>query len=142
NVCLLSYLETAAMQRRYFLSRSLAAMLAAGAAPAAITARDKSGANNVIIGTGEHRYECIHNWGTLPKKVQWETTHGVAVDSAGLVYIKQQGHSGKPAQDTIFVFDPKGQFVRSFGKIYHTGGHGIDVRKEGKEEFLYLTNTW
>jgi hypothetical protein len=129
------------MHRRQFLSRSLAAMLAAGTAPAAITAREKSGTKNAIIGTGEHQYECLHNWGTLPKGFQWETTHGVCVDNAGLIYIKQQGLHN-PDKDTIVVFDPKGTFVRSFGKIYHRGGHGIDIRKEGKEEFLYLTNTW
>ena len=44
--------------------------------------------------------------------------------------------------DTIFVFDPKGKFVRSFGKDWHGGGHGIEIRKEGNEEFIYLSNTW
>ena len=38
------------MHRRSFLSRTLAAMLATGVAPAALTARDKSGTKNVIIG--------------------------------------------------------------------------------------------
>jgi hypothetical protein len=130
------------MQRRQFLQSSLATLLAAGAAPNAITARDKSGTKPPIIGTGEHRYECIHNWGELPKHLRWETTHGVCVDAEGLIYIKQQGHDGQPAIDTIVVFDPEGKFVRSFGKMYHRGGHGIDVRKEGKEEYLYLTNSW
>jgi hypothetical protein len=40
----------------------------------------------------------------------------------------------------IVVFDPKGRFVRSFGKEFHKGGHGIDLRKEGREEFLYLSD--
>jgi hypothetical protein len=40
--------------------------------------------------------------------------------------------------DTILVFDSAGKFVRSFGKEYYPGGHGIDIRKEGSEEFLYL----
>ena len=44
--------------------------------------------------------------------------------------------------DTVLVFDPKGKFVRSFGKEWHGGGHGIDIRKEGSEEFIYLSNTW
>lgn len=128
------------MIRRDFLSRSVAAMLAAGVAPNAITARDKSDTKNPIIGTGEHKYECIHNWGELPKSLRWQTTHGVCVDAEGLIYIKQAGHGSK-AQDTIVVFDAKGKFVRSFGKGYHGGGHGIDIRKEGKEEFLYLCDT-
>src|SRR5262245_8047065 len=130
------------MDRRELLSRSLAAMLAAGVAPFAVTARDKSGTKNAIIGTGEHRYECFHNWGELPSSLRWETTHGVCVDGEGLVYIKQQGLNAKTPIDTVVVFDPKGKFVRSFGKIYYNGGHGIDLRKEGSEEFLYLTNSW
>lgn len=125
------------MHRRSFL----AAMLAAGAAPAAITAQDKSGTRPPILGTGEHKYECHHNWGTLPKTLRWQTTHGVCVDAEGLIYIKMQG-LGQTAQDTIAVFDQTGKFVRSFGKIYHGGGHGIDVRKEGNQEYLYLTNSW
>jgi hypothetical protein len=121
------------MKRRTFLSASLAA----GLAPAAITARDKSGTKNAIIGEGDHKYECFHDWGNLPKGFKWETTHGVCVDGAGSIYIKQQGHGGQ-AKDTVLVFDPKGNFVRSFGKQYYPGGHGIDLRKEGGEEFLYL----
>ncbi|MFO0844306.1 MAG: peptidase [Gemmataceae bacterium] len=129
------------MQRRDFLSRSVAAMLASGIAPLAITARDKSGTKPVVIGSGEHTYECDHHFGELPSKIKWQTTHGVAVDTEGLIYVTHQGY-GKEVMDIIVVFDPRGKFVRSFGKIYHTGGHGIDVRREGGEEFLYLTNTW
>ena len=125
------------MQRRTFLSASLAA----GLAPAAITAREKSGTKNAIIGEGEHKYECHHNWGKLPAKLSWQTTHGVCVDAEGLIYIKMQGTGNQP-QDTIVVFDPKGKFVRSFGKEYHGGGHGIDLRKEDGKEYLYLTNSW
>lgn len=132
------------MKRREFLKGTLsagAAMWAAGQAPAIVAAEDKAGSKNAIVGTGAHQYECVHNWGDLPSTMQWQTTHGVAVDEAGLIYIKQQGHGDKPAQDTIVVFDPKGKFVRSFGKEYHPGGHGIDIRKEGGEEFLYLCDT-
>jgi hypothetical protein len=124
------------MHRRQFLRTTAAAL----AAPAIVGATDKAGAKNVVIGSGEHRYECFHNWGEMPEGFVWQTTHGVAIDEAGFVYIKQQGHGGKPAIDTILVFDPKSKFVRSFGKEYHPGGHGIDIRKEGGEEFLYLSD--
>ena len=45
------------------------------------------------------------------------------------------------------MFDPAGKFVRSFGNEYsafniHTVGHGIDIRKEGNTEYLYLCHTW
>lgn len=127
------------MQRREFLSRSLAAMLAAGAAPLAVTARDKSGTKPAVVGSGEHTYECNHHFGELPSSIKWQTTHGVAVDAEGLVYVTHQGH-GKNVTDTVVVFDPKGKFVRSFGKKWDSGGHGIDVRKDGGEEFLYLSH--
>jgi hypothetical protein len=127
------------MQRREFLKNTAAAgaALAVGA-PAIIGATDKAGSRNPVIGVKGHEYECVHNWGELPSHIHWETTHGVTIDEAGFIYIKQQGHNGKPAQDTIVVFDPKGKFVRSFGKDIYPGGHGIDIRKEGNEEFLYL----
>src|SRR5690349_12732337 len=102
------------MQRRDFLKQSAAAGLALGG-PAILGARDKSGTKNPILGKGEHRYECVHDWGKLPRRLKWQTTHGVAIDEEGLVYIKHQGHGGTPAIDTIVVFDPRGKFVRSFG---------------------------
>ena len=128
------------MRRRDFLKQSTAAGAAAfasAAAPAILGARDKSGTQNPTIGEGEHRYECIHNWGELPRHLHWETTHGVTIDDDGFIYIKHQGLN-RAAMDTIVVFDPKGKFVRSFGKGYYPGGHGIDIRKEGGEQFLYL----
>lgn len=129
------------MQRRTFLKQSaaLTSLLAAGAAPAVLGADDKAGTKNPVLGQGEYRYECVHNWGELPASIKWQTTHGVAVDAAGLVYITHQG-AGKDVMDTVVVFDPKGKYVRSFGRKYHTGGHGIDIRKEGSEEFLYLSH--
>jgi hypothetical protein len=39
------------------------------------------------------------------------------------------------------VFEPSGKFVRSFGKQWNFGGHGIDIRNDGGEEFLYLAIT-
>jgi hypothetical protein len=129
------------MKRRDFLKRSAAAgaaLMASG--PIILGAEDKAGTKNAVIGSGEHRYECIHNWGELPPDYAWQTTHNVAVDSTGLVYITHQGMGKK--MDTVLIFDPQGKFVRSFGKEWWGGGHGLDIRKEGSEEFIYLTNTW
>jgi hypothetical protein len=128
------------MKRREFLKKTTAAAaLAVSSGPYIVRADDKAGTKNAIIGEGEYRYECVHDWGELPNHIKWQTTHGVAVDEEGLIYIKHQGHGGA-ALDTIVVFDPKGKFVRSFGKGYYPGGHGIDIRKEGTEQFLYLSD--
>jgi hypothetical protein len=129
------------MIRRDFLKASVVTAGAAawaGTGPLILHAADKAGSKAAVVGQGEHRYECNHHWGELPSSLEWQTTHGVCVDEEGLVYIKHQGHGGKPAIDTVVIFDPKGKFVRSFGKGMHPGGHGIDLRKENGEQFLYL----
>ena len=127
------------MDRRNFLKAAAAAPAVAATGPIILGAEDKAGSKRVTVGTGEHTYEWHGGFGELPPGVTWQTTHNVAVDAAGLVYISQQGH-GK-LEDTVFVFEPSGKFVRSFGKGWHGGGHGLDVRAEGGEEFVYLSNT-
>lgn len=130
------------MQRREFLKKSAATVALSGSVgPLFLNAEDKAGSKRPVIGTGEHKYECYHDWGQLPSSLTWQTTHGVTIDSQGLIHIKQQGHDKKPKQDCVVVFDPTGKFVRSWGKDFHPGGHGIDLRKEGSEEFLYLCDT-
>jgi len=128
------------MNRRNFLRTSSVAAAAVATGPMLFGTQDKAGTKTARIGSGEFVYECNHAWGTLPEGYAWQTTHNVAVDAGGLVYITHQG-IGK-LMDTVLVFDSTGKFVRSFGKEFHGGGHGIDIRKEGSEEFLYLTNTW
>ncbi|HKI31199.1 MAG TPA: twin-arginine translocation signal domain-containing protein [Gemmataceae bacterium] len=128
------------MQRRNFLKTAAAGAALAATGPYFLGAADKAGSKGPVLGSGEHRYECVHNWGELPADFPWQTTHGVCVDAAGLVSITHMGHDGKAPLDVVLVFDPKGKFVRSFGKDFFLGGHGIDVRNEGGEVFLYLCN--
>jgi hypothetical protein len=135
------------MRRREFLKQTGAVALATASVASTsgpfVHASDKAGSQHPVIGQGEHRYECFHNWGEVPHSIRWRETHGVAIDKAGFIYIKHRAGGEKPkspdqAQDTIVVFDPEGKFVRSFGKPYHGGGHGIDIREENHQEFLYL----
>ena len=98
----------------------------------------RTSAKNVVIGEGEYRYECIHDWGQLPSGHDYGgASHGVAIDSAGRVYITHHGTPG-----SIFVFDPDGKFVRAMGAEFmekgHGVGHGIDIRRDSSEEYLYL----
>ncbi len=129
--------------RREFIKTAAATTAIAAAStsfgPTILRATDKAGSKLPVVGAGEYTYECHHGWGALPDNLKWETTHGVAVDAAGNIYITYQGSAAiREHKDTVVVFDPDGQFVRSFGAEYYHGGHGIDVRKEGSEEFLYL----
>jgi len=127
--------------RRSFLQSAGATAAAVSVSPLILNATDKAGTKTPVLGSGAYQYEVVsHNWGELPGHVTWGETHGVAVDEAGLVYITHRSSEPEPV-DAVVVFDPQGKFVRSFGKEYHTGGHGIDIRKEGNEEFLYLCST-
>lgn len=119
--------------RRRFLTTAAAAI----AAPQIITAQKSSNALS-ITGEGEHRYEMIHDWAKLPEPFKWQTTQDIAVSREGLVFIIHDGSAKGEALDTVFVFDSAGKFVRSFGKEFDGGGHGIDIRVEGKEEYIYL----
>ena len=132
------------MTRREFVTSAAASAAVASTGPTLLGMTHKADEPAPVIGTGEHRYQCHHNWGQLPPDYQWQTTHNVAFDSQGLVYITHQGMKDKAkyGMDTVLVFDPKGKFVRSFGKEWHEGGHGIEIRKEGSDEFAYLSNTW
>ena len=128
---------SAAASRRTFLRASAGAAVAGAIGPTILGAANKSASALPTVGREAHRYEAIHGWGQLPDHVVWGETHGVAIDESGLIYVKHRATTPEP-MDAIVVFDPDGAFVRSFGKEYHGGGHGIDVRKEDGEEFLYL----
>jgi hypothetical protein len=137
---LLEFSTMRSTSRRSFLKVAGVSLFAGGVAPAVLGAEDKSGARPVVIGDGEHRYECHHNWGQVPSHVTWKNTHGTAVDADGLIYITHQGQGNAPC-DTVVVFDSQGKFVRSFGKEYAGSGHGIDIRNEDGTEYLYLSAT-
>ena len=125
--------------RRTFLKTAGATVAGSFFAPAILGAADKAGTKPPLVGEDAFQYEVTHGWGGTPKHIKWGETHGVCVDETGLIYIKHRSRAKTP-QDAIVVYDADGKFVRSFGKEYHGGGHGIDVRKEGNEEFLYLSD--
>jgi hypothetical protein len=74
----------------------------------------------------------------LPRTIQYGNTHGVCEDSQGNIYVHHTVHAASDSLDTMVVFDQKGKFVRSWGRQFKGGAHGLTLRKEGSEEFLYL----
>lgn len=136
--------------RRHFLSTTTRATAALPmvAGPLILNAEDKSGTNAPIVGSGEHTYRVVHHWGrsSLPSTHDYgNASHGVCVDGQGYVYIT---HTGTP--DSVYVFDPDGRFVKSLagfhsvtrGDSSSSSGHGIDIRTEGNEEFIYLSASY
>jgi hypothetical protein len=118
--------------------RFLVTAAAAASAPAFLRATDKAGTKPPILGQGEFQYEAIHDWGELPRTIKYGNTHGVCEDSQGNIYIHHTVYATSVGLDTMVVFDSKGKFVRSWGRQFKGGAHGLTLRKEGSEEFLYL----
>ncbi len=129
-------IQSPTVSRRRFLAGSSAAVAACVAAPAVITANKSD--SRTIIGEGDYRYEVMHEWPQLPKKFQWQTTHNVAVDKAGNLYVIHEGRNHFKDHPSIFVFDEQGKYVLSFGTELQGGGHGIEIREEDGQEFVYV----
>lgn len=117
--------------------------MAAGAAVAAATGptiliadQAEKGPDSLILGSGDHKYELVRGWGSLPEGKAFGYTHGVAEDSQGRIYIHHTGPG-----DTMFVFDPDGKFIKSWGPEYEGGAHGLQWNKEADGEFFYLAPT-
>lgn len=124
------------VSRRQFLATAAAGSAALVGAPAIVTARKSEGP--LVVGEGDYRYEVQHDWPQLPGEFTWQTTHNVAVDQAGNVYVIHEGKKALPDHPAIFVFDGDGRYIRSFGQQFQGGGHGIEIRQEGGQEFLYV----
>ncbi|MFN7734096.1 MAG: peptidase [Pirellula sp.] len=122
--------------RREFLATGAAA---AGAIALVAPAIHASRVDDLIVGSGEHRYRVDHRFLELPSQYSWQTTHNVAVDSQNRLYVIHEGRENLKDHPSIFVFDESGKFIRAFGQQYQGGGHGIEVRKEGSDEFLYVS---
>ncbi len=122
--------------RRSFLRQSALATGAALTLPSIVTASKTR--EEVILGQGDFQYRVDHHCVELPSSYSWQTTHNVAVDSANQLYVIHEGREELKDHPSIFVFDERGKFVRAFGSQYQGGGHGIEVRREGNEEFLYV----
>ena len=95
--------------------------------------------SGIFVGEGTFKYEVINDWAVLPDKYSWQITHNVSVDKDGFLYVIHEGNEALPDHPAIFVFDPAGQFVKAFGSQFQGGGHGLEVRVEGNEQFLYVT---
>jgi hypothetical protein len=120
--------------RREFLTQAGTGLVA----PLILGVTNKSGSNKPVIGSGDHVYEVTHDWGELPSDIQYGNTHGVCEDSQGHIYIHHTVYSTSEKPDSMVVFDAQGNFVKSWGKEFRGGAHGLFIRKEGKIEFFYL----
>ena len=123
--------------RRSFLTKVSTGLTA----PLILGATDKSGSKKPILGEGDHLYEVTHDWGALPADIKYGNTHGVCEDSQGHIYIHHTVYATSENADSMVIFDHKGKFIKSWGKDFKGGAHGLFIHKEGNQEFLYLCDT-
>ena len=109
-------IPTRQSSRRQFLAATAAGAAAIMAAPAIATASRTS--RETMIGEGAHQFRVNHAFAELPDKYSWQTTHNVALDNAGNLYVIHEGRRELKDHPSIFVFDPAGKFVRAFGSSF------------------------
>ena len=77
--------------------------------------------NRRILGTGDHLYEVVHPFGTLPDGITLGNTSHVATDSTDRVYVYQR-------QDPpVLVFDGDGNLLTTWGGGELLDAHGIYI---------------
>src|SRR5258708_5923465 len=120
------------LSRRSFLKSSMAM-----AATPLLPALNQLPKKRLITGSGEHTYEVHHDWLTPPPNIMWGDTHGLAVDRHSNIYVAHTVNPNSVGSDAVLMFNRHGKFERSWGAEFRNGAHGLDIRKEGNEEFLY-----
>jgi hypothetical protein len=125
------------LTRRSFVSRCAALTAAATLPSFSIRAADKPGSANPVVGSGEHTYECVHDWLVPPDGLVWGDTHGLCQDAAGNIYVAHTVNKSSMRGEAIVVYDAAGKFVRAFGEEFRGGAHGLCLRTEGGAESLY-----
>ena len=124
------------MSRRKVLKAFGAGAAASILAPGILVKADEKD-KKTVLGSGAHTYEWMGNWCKLPDTHKFGNTHGVQVDSQGRLLV----HSQNAAPDSVFIFDTEGKFIKSWGAAYRGGAHGLQLVKEGNQEFLILALT-
>jgi hypothetical protein len=127
-------MHSPSLTRREFVRRAGAAGLLA---LPAVHVADKSGLDNPILGAGEHRYEAMHDWLTPPAGLMWGDTHGLAQDSAGRIYVAHTVHGESLRPHAVVVYGDDGAFLDAWGAEFRSGAHGLDLRVEDGQEYLY-----
>jgi hypothetical protein len=95
----------------------------------------------MVVGSGSTRFEVHHDWLMPPADGLFGDTHGVAQDAAGNIYLAHTVHPTSTRKDAVYVYSSDGKFLRSWGKEFAGGAHGMDLRLENGTEYLYHCDT-
>jgi hypothetical protein len=90
----------------------------------------------VVLGSGRHTYRWVKGWMKLPQGMaNLGSTHGgIAVDAKNRIYVTTD------TSNSLCIFDQQGNWVGAVGQELGGGLHGLCLRKEGDQEFLYAAH--
>lgn len=93
-------------------------------------------AEPVVLGAGEHRYVWVPGFAGPVDGKDLGNTHGcLCLDRAGNLL------ANTDTEHAVVVFSPAGALLRSWGKDFRGGLHGMCHRIEDGKEVLYLAHT-
>ncbi|KAA3611482.1 MAG: peptidase [Planctomycetota bacterium] len=89
----------------------------------------------VVVGKGKHRYSWIQDWLKLPEGMKLGNTHGsIVVDKKGRVLVNTD------AAHAVVILDADGNYLKSWGKEFQGGLHGMCLFEEDGQERLLLAH--
>jgi DNA-binding beta-propeller fold protein YncE len=92
----------------------------------------------VRTGSGADAYDTVPNWCQIPadRHGTLGPTHGgIVIDKTGKIYFSMDG-----GPTAIMVYSPDGKFLKGVGGKDLVGIHGLQIREEGGEEFIYAAH--
>ena len=104
---------------------------------AAAAATSAPGTDDVVLlGSGRHQYQWVKGWMKLPASMpNLGSTHGgIVIDAKNRVFVTTD------TPNTLCIFEPDGRFVGAVGQELNGGLHGVCLRKEGEQEFIYAAH--
>ena len=115
-----------------FVFAALTALVCQNAPPAPAAPPDAP----IRMGSGRHTYEWVKGWMKLPAGMKnlGETHGGIVVDEKNQVYVSTN------TENSLVVFSKEGEWLGARGKELAGGLHGMTLRKEGGEEFIYAAH--
>jgi hypothetical protein len=104
--------------------------------PAPAPAVAAAPATPVVLGSGAHRYRWVAGFGQRADGKDLGNTHGCLVIAKDGTIL-----ANTDTEQAVVVFSPEGRVVRSWGKEFRGGLHGMCLRVEDGKEVLYLAHT-
>lgn len=93
-------------------------------------------AKDLIIGHGDFKYKVDTNWGKLDKrKTPVKDCHEMVIDKNGRIILLTND-----VLNNIIIYNKDGEMVNKWGSNF-PGAHGLSIKNEGGEDFLYITDT-